>query len=120
MASTERDHATDRRAPSAAERGVSDGSNGAAADDLPHCGLAAIMKRLLAQLVEDAGEHDLFTFFTHMVAQAAAKKTVVDLLAGSGVDIRLPDAVGHSRRQWACCWRPGPREPSPTPSNCPW
>jgi len=60
-------------------------------DDL----LAAIMKRLLAQLVEDAGKHDLFTFFTHMVAQAAAKKTVVDLLAGSGVDIRLPDAVGH-------------------------
>jgi AcrR family transcriptional regulator len=60
-------------------------------DDL----LAAIMKRLLAQLVEDAGKHDLFTFFTHMVAQAGAKKTVVDLLAGSGVDIRLPDAVGH-------------------------
>ncbi|WP_406065406.1 TetR/AcrR family transcriptional regulator [Micromonospora sp. NBC_00860] len=60
-------------------------------DDL----LAAIMKRLLAQLVEEAGKHDLFAFFTHMVAQAAAKKTVVDLLAGSGVDIRLPDAVGH-------------------------
>jgi AcrR family transcriptional regulator len=57
--------------------------------------LAAIMKRLLSRLVEDAGKHDLFTFFTHMVAQAAAKKTVVDLLAGSGVDIRLPDAVGH-------------------------
>ncbi|MET8259637.1 helix-turn-helix domain-containing protein [Micromonospora sp. NPDC005205] len=60
-------------------------------DDL----LAAIMKRLLAQLVEEAGKHDLFTFFTHLVAQAAAKKTVVDLLAGSGVDIRLPDAVSH-------------------------
>lgn len=60
-------------------------------DDL----LAAIMKRLLAQLVEDAGKHDLFAFFTHMVAQAAAKKTVVDLLAGSGVDIRLSDAVVH-------------------------
>ncbi|MFE9957274.1 TetR/AcrR family transcriptional regulator [Micromonospora sp. NPDC005299] len=59
-------------------------------DDL----LAAIMKRLLAQLVEEAGKLDLFAFFTHMVAQAAAKKTVVDLLAGSGVDIRLPDAVG--------------------------
>ncbi|MFC7532674.1 TetR/AcrR family transcriptional regulator [Actinoplanes sp. GCM10030250] len=57
--------------------------------------LAAIMKRLLAQLVEEAGKHDLFAFFTHMVAQAAAKKTVVDLLAGSGVDIRLPDAVSH-------------------------
>jgi AcrR family transcriptional regulator len=60
-------------------------------DDL----LAAIMKRLLVQLVAEAGKHDLFAFFTHMVAQAAAKKTVVDLLAGSGVDIRLPDAVGH-------------------------
>ncbi|MEV4713940.1 helix-turn-helix domain-containing protein [Micromonospora sp. NPDC049374] len=57
--------------------------------------LAALMKRLLAQLVEEAGKHDLFAFFTHLVAQAAAKKTVVDLLAGSGVDIRLPDAVGH-------------------------
>jgi len=60
-------------------------------DDL----LVAIMKRLLAQLVEDAEGHDLFAFFTHTVAQAAAKKTAVDLLAGSGVDIRLPDAVGH-------------------------
>lgn len=57
--------------------------------------LAAIMKRLLAQLVEEAGKVDLFAFFTHMVAQAAAKKTVVDLLAGAGVDIRLPDAVGR-------------------------
>ncbi|MEH1058818.1 helix-turn-helix domain-containing protein [Micromonospora sp. CPCC 206171] len=60
-----------------------------------HALLAAIMKRLLAQLIEEAGKRDLFAFFTHMVAQAAAKKTVVDLLAGSGVDIRLPDAVGH-------------------------
>jgi AcrR family transcriptional regulator len=55
--------------------------------------LAAIMKRLLVRLVEDAGRHDLGTFFAHMVAQAAAKKTVVDLLAGDGVDIRLPDVV---------------------------
>jgi AcrR family transcriptional regulator len=60
-------------------------------DDL----LAAIMKRLLAQLVEEAEKLDLFAFFTHMVAQAAAKKTVVDLLAGSGVDIRLSEAVSH-------------------------
>ncbi|MET7748688.1 helix-turn-helix domain-containing protein [Micromonospora sp. NPDC005367] len=60
-------------------------------DDL----LAAIMKRLLAQLVEEAGKRDLFGFFTHLVALAAAKKTVADLLAGSGVDIRLPDALGH-------------------------
>nr|WP_323374015.1 helix-turn-helix domain-containing protein [Plantactinospora alkalitolerans] len=60
-------------------------------DDL----LAAIMKRLLAQLVEEAERLDLFAFFRHVVAQAAAKKTVVDLLAGSGVDIRLPEAAGH-------------------------
>ena len=60
-------------------------------DDL----LAAIMKRLLARLVEDAGRYDLFAFFEHMVAQAAEKKTVVELLAGSGVDIRLPEAVGQ-------------------------
>ncbi|MGC4744345.1 TetR/AcrR family transcriptional regulator [Micromonospora sp. DT201] len=57
--------------------------------------LVAIMKRLLAQLVEEAEEHDLFAFFTHAVAQAAAKKTAVDLLGGSGVDVRLSEAVGH-------------------------
>jgi AcrR family transcriptional regulator len=57
--------------------------------------LASIMKRLLAQLVDEAGQRDLFAFFTYAVAQAAAKRTVVDLLAGSGVDIRLADAVGH-------------------------
>ncbi|MGC4896728.1 TetR family transcriptional regulator [Micromonospora sp. DT31] len=60
-------------------------------DDL----LAAIMKRLLAQLVEEAGKRDLFSFFTHTVAHAAAKKTAVDLLAGSGVDIQLPDALSQ-------------------------
>jgi AcrR family transcriptional regulator len=60
-------------------------------DDL----LAAIIKRLLAQPIEEAGQRDLVSFFAHMVAQAAAKKTVVDLLAGSGVDLRLPDAVNH-------------------------
>lgn len=60
-------------------------------DDL----LAAIMKRLLAQLVEEAGRRDLFGFVTHLVAQAAATKTVADLLAGSGVAIQVPDAVDH-------------------------
>ncbi|GAA3736033.1 TetR/AcrR family transcriptional regulator [Micromonospora maritima] len=62
-------------------------------DDL----LAAIMKRLLAKLVEEATERDLFAFFRHVVAQAAAKKAAVDLLAGSGVDVRIPDAVEHLR-----------------------
>ncbi|WP_433042571.1 TetR/AcrR family transcriptional regulator [Dactylosporangium sp. CS-033363] len=55
-------------------------------DDL----LTAIMKRLLAQLIEDAGRQDLFAFFRHLVAQAAARKTVVDLL-----DARLPDLVAR-------------------------
>ncbi|MGC4806817.1 TetR/AcrR family transcriptional regulator [Micromonospora sp. DT233] len=58
-------------------------------DDL----LAAIMKRLLTQLMAAAENLDLFAFLTHLVAQAAAKKTVVDLLTRSGVEIRLPDAV---------------------------
>lgn len=60
-------------------------------DDL----LAAIMKRLLTRLVEEAGRQDLFAFITHMVAQAAARKTVADLLTGSGMDIRVPEAVAH-------------------------
>ncbi|WP_433829274.1 TetR/AcrR family transcriptional regulator [Actinoplanes sp. CA-015351] len=64
-------------------------------DDL----LAAIMKRLLAQLIAEAGElggpDGLFSFLRGLVAQAAAKRSVVDLLARSGVDVRLPDAVGH-------------------------
>ncbi|MEU4426417.1 helix-turn-helix domain-containing protein [Actinoplanes sp. NPDC024001] len=59
--------------------------------------LAAIMKRLLAQLVADAGEHDLFSFFRHVVAEAAAKKTVADLLAAADLDIRLPEAAAHLR-----------------------
>lgn len=60
--------------------------------------LAAIMKRLLARLVDDAGRlggpDGLFTFFEQLVAQAAGKRSVVELLAHSGVDIQLPDAVG--------------------------
>lgn len=55
--------------------------------------LVAIMKRLLARLVDDADQRDLFGYFDHMVAQAAAKRIVVDLLAGSGVDIKVVDPV---------------------------
>ncbi|MEE3922403.1 helix-turn-helix domain-containing protein [Micromonospora sp. BRA006-A] len=36
--------------------------------------LAALMKRLLAQLADEAGRHDLFGFFRHTVAQAAARR----------------------------------------------
>ncbi|MFI5932363.1 TetR/AcrR family transcriptional regulator [Actinoplanes sp. NPDC051494] len=66
-------------------------------DDL----LTAIMKRLLARLVERAGglsgPYGLFTFFGTLVAEAAEKRTVV---AMAGVDIgaamgALDDAVGE-------------------------
>jgi len=58
--------------------------------------LIAIMKDLLDQLTADvaalAQEGDphtaLFSFFTHLVAQAAAKKSVVELLSRSGVEIQ--------------------------------
>ncbi len=54
-------------------------------DDL----LAASMKRLLAQLVEEAGKQDLFAFFRHLVAQAAG--AVAD-------SVRLPDRARLSAR----------------------
>lgn len=61
-------------------------------DDL----LAAIMKRLLTELITEAGELDgpdaLFRFVTSLVAQAAGKRSVVKLL-----DLHLPDAVGNLR-----------------------
>jgi AcrR family transcriptional regulator len=61
-------------------------------DDL----LAAIMKDLLEQLSADvatlARDSDprtaLFSFFTRLVAQAAAKKSVVELLSRSGIEIQ--------------------------------
>jgi hypothetical protein len=43
--------------------------------------------------VEEAARHDLQSFFTLVVAQAAAKKTVVGLLSASGATIALPDAL---------------------------
>jgi AcrR family transcriptional regulator len=69
-----------------------------AKDDL----LAAIMKQLVLRLVDDvetlAAEGDpataLFTFFERLVEQAAAKKTVVDLL---GVDIQVGQQLQHLR-----------------------
>jgi len=59
-------------------------------DDL----LTAILKRLLARLAEDAaalgGADGLRTFFTRLVEQAAARRTVVDL---AGVSV--PAALGQ-------------------------
>ena len=72
-----------------------------AKDDL----LRAILKRLLARLAEDAatlgGADGLRTFFTRLIAQAAARKAVVDLV---GVSVpaavgRLGEAVGELLRQ---------------------
>jgi AcrR family transcriptional regulator len=58
-------------------------------DDL----LAAILKRLLARLAEDAatlgGADGLHTFFTRLVEQAAARRAVVDL-----VGVSVPAALG--------------------------
>ncbi|WP_067501682.1 TetR/AcrR family transcriptional regulator [Actinoplanes sp. TFC3] len=68
-----------------------------AKDDL----LTAIMKRLLARLIEQAGAlsgaDGLFTFFTELVSQAAQQRTVITL---TGVDLgaamgALDEAVGR-------------------------
>jgi len=66
-------------------------------DDL----LRAIMKNLLAHLVDevDALGHDdpsgtaLFTFFADLVAQAAAQRAVVELLARSGAAVSVDEPV---------------------------
>jgi AcrR family transcriptional regulator len=68
-----------------------------AKDDL----LRAIMKDLLQRLADEvttlAEDGDpstaLFTFFTWMVAQAAAKKTVIDLLARAGTEIQIAQSA---------------------------
>jgi AcrR family transcriptional regulator len=66
-------------------------------DDL----LRALMKELLQRLTEEVNALNadgdpataLFTFFTRMVEQAAAKKTVVDLLAQTGTNVQVTDPV---------------------------
>lgn len=72
--------------------------------------LRALMKRLLQQVTEDAGEliarHDpataLFVFFERLVARTTANRTVVSLLSAEGVDVpvagplaTLRDATGE-------------------------
>ncbi|AEV82616.1 TetR family transcriptional regulator [Actinoplanes sp. SE50] len=66
--------------------------------------LAEIMKRLLRRLTADAGElagrgDGLFEFFRRLIGEAAAKRSVVQLLAGSGLEIRLPQTIGQL--EWA-------------------
>ncbi len=59
--------------------------------------LAAIMKNLMARLVTRAAETDLFGFFEYFVAEAASKKTIVDLLSIEVADSveQFRDAVGE-------------------------
>jgi len=59
------------------------------------------MKELLQRLTDEVNALNtdgdpataLFAFFTRMVEQAASKKTVVDLLAGAGIDVQLTQPV---------------------------
>ncbi|TDD06789.1 TetR/AcrR family transcriptional regulator [Nonomuraea deserti] len=68
--------------------------------------LAAIVKRLLAQLAERAEalaedgdpETALFAFFTHVVEEAAARRTVAELLAGGGMEVRVGEPLERLRR----------------------
>ena len=62
--------------------------------------LAAIVKDLLARLTAEVTElasgdpaSGLFTFFSRVVEQAAAKKAVVELLARHGVSVGVTDPV---------------------------
>jgi AcrR family transcriptional regulator len=63
--------------------------------------LRAIMKDLLRRLTDEVASLNadgdpatgLFVFFTRMVEQAAAKKTVVDLLASTGLDVQAAGPV---------------------------
>jgi AcrR family transcriptional regulator len=72
-----------------------------AKDDL----LRAILKDLLHRLAEQVAALStggdpataLFEFFTSMVGQAAAKKTVIDLLAEAGTDVQVAESAGALR-----------------------
>jgi AcrR family transcriptional regulator len=65
--------------------------------DLLRAIVSDLMERLTAEVNALATSGDpaggLFTFFTRMVEQAAAKKTVVELLAEAGVDLEVAKPV---------------------------
>jgi AcrR family transcriptional regulator len=69
--------------------------------------LAAMMKELLARLASEAAEligHGdpataLFTFFARVVEQAAARKTVAELLADQGIDVHAAGPVATLRQE---------------------
>jgi AcrR family transcriptional regulator len=66
-------------------------------DDLLRAIMKDLLERLTGQVHRLAAEGDpgtaLFEFFTSMVDHAAAKKTVVDLLAATGTDVQVTAAV---------------------------
>jgi len=66
-------------------------------DDLLRAIMKDLLERLTAQVNQLAADGDpaaaLSGFFTTMVEQAAAKKTVVDLLAAAGADVQVTAAV---------------------------
>jgi AcrR family transcriptional regulator len=68
-----------------------------AKDDLLRAIMKDLLERLTGEVQKLAAEGDpataLFEFFTGMVEQAAAKKTVVDLLAVAGTDVQVTAAV---------------------------
>src|SRR6266511_567566 len=78
------------------------GASAPTEDDL----LRAIMKDLLLRLTDEVNalntEGDpataLFAFFTRMVEQAAAKKTVVELLTRTGVEVQAAEPVQALRQ----------------------
>jgi len=57
--------------------------------------LRAIMKDLLAKLTTEleSPQADLFTFFTGLVREAAAKRSVIELLTAAGVDVQVADQL---------------------------
>jgi len=66
-------------------------------DDLLRAIMKDLLDRLTAQVNQLAADGDpaaaLFGFFASMVEQAAAKKTVVDILAATGTDVQVTAAV---------------------------
>jgi AcrR family transcriptional regulator len=68
-----------------------------AKDDLLRAIMKDLLHRLTGQVTALAAEGDpataLFTFFTRTVAQAAAKKTVIDLLARAGTEVQVTQPV---------------------------
>lgn len=55
--------------------------------------LAAIMKESLQRLAGQAGQTDLFGFISTVVDEAASTRTVVDVLAGQGIDVAVAGAL---------------------------